>query len=204
MKNICILDYSTGNIQSLKNILSKLNIKHKYSNSKRDISNASHLILIGVGSFDVAYKKALKYLPIKLIEELIFKKKKPILGICVGMQIMASYGEEGKGSKGLNWIEGKVKKIKKKNYPIPHVGWNTVLNCKESEIMNNINNRDFYFSNSFYFKVKNKNEVIAYTNYGKKFPSVINKNNIFGVQFHPEKSQKSGIKLIQNFFNLTK
>jgi glutamine amidotransferase len=70
--------------------------------------------------------------------------------------------------------------------------------------MNNISNRDFYFSNSFYFKVKNKNEVIAYTNYGKKFPSVINKNNIFGVQFHPEKSQKSGIKLIQNFFNLTK
>ena len=204
MKNICILDYSAGNVQSLKNILDKLNIRYKYSNNEKDIRNASHLILIGVGAFDVAYKKVVKYLPIKLIEDEIFKKKKFILGICVGMQIMASHGEEGNGSEGLNWIEGKVKKMKKKNYPMPHVGWNTVLNYRKSEIMNNIHNRDFYFSNSFYFEVKKKFEVIAYTNYALKFPSVINKNNIFGVQFHPEKSQKSGTILLQNFFNLTR
>jgi glutamine amidotransferase len=202
MKNVCILDYKTGNIQSLKNILYKLNIEYKYSNDLKDIYNASHLILPGVGSFDVAYKKAKKYLPIKFIEEQIFKKNKPILGICVGMQIMASFGEEGKSSVGLNWIKGKVMKIKKKKYAIPHAGWNTVINFRESKLMNNINNRDFYFLNSYYFDVKEKTEVIAYTNYGLKFPSVINKNNIFGVQFHPEKSQKSGLQIMQNFFNI--
>jgi glutamine amidotransferase len=202
MKNICILDYGTGNIQSLKNILDKLKIKYKHSNSEKDIRYASHLILPGVGSFDVAYKKAIKYLPIKLIEDEIFNKNKPILGICVGMQIMASYGEEGKGSVGLNWIEGKVRKIEKKNIPVPHVGWNTVINVKESGIMNNVINRDFYFLNSFYFDVKKKINVIAYTNYGLKFPSVVNKNNIFGVQFHPEKSQSNGKNLLKNFMEI--
>jgi glutamine amidotransferase len=202
MKKICILDYETGNTQSLKNILDKLNIKYKYSNSEKDICNSSHLILPGVGSFDIAYQKAIKYLPMKLIEEEIFKKNKPILGICVGMQIMASYGEEGKGSPGLNWIEGKVRKIDKKNISVPHVGWNTVINFKKSKIMSNIINRDFYFLNSFYFDVKKKSNVLAYTSYGLKFPSVVNKGNIFGVQFHPEKSHLSGKNLLKNFIEI--
>jgi glutamine amidotransferase len=158
--------------------------------------------LPGVGSFDVAYQKAIKYLPLKLIQEQILKKNKPILGICVGMQIMATYGEEGRGSKGLNWIEGKVLKIKKKNFTIPHVGWNTVTNVKNSKIMKTINNKDFYFLNSYYFNIKNKKNIVAYTSYGLNFPSVINQNNIYGVQFHPEKSQVNGKNFLLNFLEL--
>jgi glutamine amidotransferase len=199
MKNICILDYGTGNIHSLKNILSKLSVPYKYSNKIKDIQNATHLILPGVGAFDVAYKNANKFLPIKIIVEEIFNKSKPILGICVGMQIMASYGEEGQGSKGFNWIEGNVIKINVNNLALPHVGWNNIIKVKDSVIIDSLYNKDFYFLNSYYFNVKNKEHIIAYTNYGLKFPSIIQKKNIYGVQFHPEKSQINGKKILINF-----
>ena len=199
MKNICILDYGTGNIHSLKNILSKLSVPYKYSNKIKDIQNATHLILPGVGAFDVAYKNANKFLPIKIIVEEIFNKSKPILGICVGMQIMASYGEEGQGSKGFNWIEGNVIKIKVNNLTLPHVGWNNIIKVKDSTIIDSLYNQDFYFLNSYYFNVKNKDHIIAYSNYGLKFPAIIQKKNIYGVQFHPEKSQINGKKILINF-----
>ena len=199
MENICILDYGTGNIHSLMNILSNLSISYKYSNKKKDIQNASHLILPGVGAFDTAYKKAIKFLPMEVIHDEIFNKSKPILGICVGMQIMASYGEEGKGSEGFNWIEGKVIKIVAKNLSLPHVGWNNIIKNKNSIITDGLDNEDFYFLNSYYFNVKNKKHIIAYTKYGIKFPSIIQNNNIYGVQFHPEKSQMNGKKILINF-----
>ena len=199
MKNICILDYGTGNIHSLKNILSKLSVHYKYSNKIKDIQNATNLILPGVGAFDVAYKNANKFLPIKIIVEEIFNKSKPILGICVGMQIMASYGEEGQGSKGFNWIEGNVIKIKVNNLTLPHVGWNNIIKVKDSTIIDSLYNQDFYFLNSYYFNVKNKDHIIAYSNYGLKFPAIIQKKNIYGVQFHPEKSQINGKKILINF-----
>jgi len=199
MKNVCILDYGTGNIHSLKNILSKLSITYKYSNKIKDIQNATHLILPGVGAFDVAYKNANKFLPMKIINEEIFNKSKPILGICVGMQIMASYGDEGEGSKGFNWIEGNVTKIKANNLSLPHVGWNNIIKVKDSVITDSLDSEDFYFLNSYYFNVKNKKHIIAYTTYGSKFPSIVQNNNIFGVQFHPEKSQMNGKKILINF-----
>ena len=199
MENICILDYGTGNIHSLKNILSKLSITYKYSNKIKDIQNATHLILPGVGAFDVAYKNANKFLPMKIINEEIFNKSKPILGICVGMQIMASYGDEGEGSKGFNWIEGNVTKIKANNLSMPHVGWNNIIKVKDSVITDSLESEDFYFLNSYYFNVKNKKHIIAYTTYGSKFPSIVQNNNIFGVQFHPEKSQINGKKILINF-----
>lgn len=202
MENICILDYGTGNIQSLKNILSKLSISYKYSNKIKDIQNATHLILPGVGAFDVAYKNANKFLPMKIIHEEIFNKSKPILGICVGMQIMASYGEEGEGSKGFNWIEGNVTKIKVNNLSLPHVGWNNIIKVKDSIITDSLDSEDFYFLNSYYFNVKNKKHIIAYTAYGLKFPSIVQNNNIFGVQFHPEKSQMNGKKILINFLKI--
>lgn len=202
MKNVCILDYGTGNIHSLTNILDKLSIPHKYSNKIKDIQNATHLILPGVGAFDVAYKNANKFLPMKIIHDEIFNKLKPILGICVGMQIMASFGEEGKGSKGLNWIEGNVTKIKVNNLSLPHVGWNNIIKVRDSLIADELHNEDFYFLNSYFFNVKNKKYIIAYTKYGSKFPSIIQKNNICGVQFHPEKSQMNGKKLLLNFIKM--
>jgi glutamine amidotransferase len=200
-KSICILDYKTGNIQSLMNIFNKLMIPYKYSNNKKDIINSTHLVLPGVGSFDVAYKNAMKFLPMKIIYDEVFNKFKPILGICVGMQIMATYGEEGESCKGLDWIKGKVIKINT-HLSLPHVGWNQLIKNKNSLLTRGVDDKDFYFLNSYYFNIKNKKQVIAFTKYGIKFPSIIQNKNIYGVQFHPEKSQKNGSRLLKNFFEL--
>ena len=200
-KSICILDYKTGNIQSLMNIFNKLMIPYKYSNNKKDIINYTHLVLPGVGSFDVAYKNAMKFLPMKIIYDEVFNKFKPILGICVGMQIMATYGEEGESCTGLDWIKGKVIKINT-HLSLPHVGWNQLIKNKNSLLTRGIDDKDFYFLNSYYFNIKNKKQVIAFTKYGIKFPSIIQNKNIYGVQFHPEKSQKNGSRLLKNFFEL--
>ncbi len=203
MSKICILDYGIGNIFSLKNILKKNEINFTYSRKKKDILNATHLILPGVGSFDVAIKKLSESIPINFLNNEVLKKKKPILGICVGMQIMAKNGYENALTSGLGWIEGSVKIIDSKKLPLPQVGWNNLLHSrKKSDIMSGIEKKDFYFLNSYYFDVTNKKNVIAYSSYGIKFPSVIQKNNIVGVQFHPEKSQKAGLQLIKNFIKL--
>jgi len=203
MSKICILDYGIGNIFSLKNILKKNDINFTYSRKKKDILNATHLILPGVGSFDVAIKKLSESIPINFLNNEVLKKKKPILGICVGMQIMAKNGYENALTSGLGWIEGSVKIIDSKKLPLPQVGWNNLLHSrKKSDIIVGIEKKDFYFLNSYYFDVMNKNNVIAYSSYGIKFPSVIQKNNIVGVQFHPEKSQKAGLQLIKNFIKL--
>ena len=203
MSKICILDYGIGNIFSLKNILKKNDINFTYSRKKKDILSASHLILPGVGSFDIAIKKLSESISIKFLNNEVLKKKKPILGICVGMQIMANNGYENTLTSGLGWIEGSVKIIDSKKLPLPQVGWNNLLHSrKRNDIMNGIEKKDFYFLNSYYFDVMNKKNVIAYSTYGIKFPSVIQKNNIVGVQFHPEKSQKAGLQLIKNFIKL--
>jgi glutamine amidotransferase len=200
MKKICILDYGVGNIFSLKNILKKNDINFSYSRSKKDILNATHLILPGVGSFNVAIKKLSESISIDFLNNEVLNKKKPILGICVGMQIMATNGYENTLTSGLGWIEGSVKVIDSKKLPLPQVGWNSLLLFKrKSDIINQIENKDFYFLNSYYFDIMNKKNVIAYSSYGIKFPSVIQKDNIIGVQFHPEKSQKAGMQLIKNF-----
>jgi len=200
MKKICILDYGVGNIFSLKNILKKNDINFSYSRSKKDILNATHLILPGVGSFNVAIKKLSESISIDFLNNEVLNKKKPILGICVGMQIMATNGYENTLTSGLGWIEGSVKVIDSKKLPLPQVGWNSLLLFKrKSDIINQIENKDFYFLNSYYFDIMNKKNVIAYSSYGIKFPSVIQKDNIIGVQFHPEKSQKAGLQLIKNF-----
>jgi imidazole glycerol-phosphate synthase subunit HisH len=203
MEKICILDYGVGNVFSLKNILKKNNINFMYSRKKKDILNATHLILPGVGSFDVAIKKLSESIPIDFLNNEVLNKKKPILGICVGMQLMATNGHENTFINGLGWIEGSVKIINNKKLPLPQVGWNNLLLSKKTnDIMNGIEKKDFYFLNSYYFDIMNKNNVVAYTSYGIKFPSVIQKNNIVGVQFHPEKSQKAGLQLIKNFIKL--
>jgi glutamine amidotransferase len=203
MKKICILDYDVGNIFSLKNILEKNSINFTYSRKKRDILDATHLILPGVGSFDVAIKKLSESIPIDFLNNEVLNKKKPIIGICVGMQIMATNGYENTFVNGLGWIEGSVKIIDSKKLPLPQVGWNNLLLSKKtSSIMNGIEKKDFYFLNSYYLDVMNKKNVVAHTSYGIKFPSIIQKKNIVGVQFHPEKSHKAGLQLLNNFIKL--
>jgi glutamine amidotransferase len=132
-------------------------------------------------------------------------RKKPILGICVGMQLFSSYGDEDGGSEGLGWIEGKVKKInlKDKSLKLPHMGWNNIQITPNSKLLNGIDNDShFYFVHSFAFDVNEKMHISATTNYSTEIVSAIEKDNIFGTQFHPEKSQANGIKILENFVRI--
>jgi glutamine amidotransferase len=201
---VCLIDLETGNLGSVKNILNYLNSNFIISNTLSDIKDCSHIILPGVGSFGSLMKKIKKFNFDQIFEDQILAKKKYYLGICVGMQILATNGEEFGNFKGLGAIDGTVEKIKNENLPLPHIGWNNVNLKKKSKLFKNIhNNSDFYFVNSFAFNCKNKNDILSTTVYAypTEFVSAIEKENIMGVQFHPEKSQHEGIQLIKNFIS---
>ena len=202
MKNkICIADYGCGNTRSIQNSIKFIGYKSIISNKTKDIEESSHIILPGVGSFSNALDKIRLNLNLKNLKKLVFENNKPILGICVGMQALSTYGYEFNKSKGLGWIDGEVRKMKNKPNIIPQIGWNNLLiHSKNNKLFENIGSQDFfYFVHSFKFNVKNKQEVLASTEYNEKFTSVVNNKNIVGVQFHPEKSQSSGLKLLKNF-----
>jgi len=197
-----ILDIGSGNILSLKNIISKKNSKLKISCNESDIDDSTHIILPGVGSYSDVMKKINQNLNINFLKKKILIDKVLFLGICVGMQVLSNSGNENGEHKGLSLISGKVEKIDTDKI-LPHVGWNS-LNIKlQHKILEGIkNNTDFYFTHSYYYKLIDFSNEVANTDYGTKFPSVINKDRIYGVQFHPEKSQIAGEKLIENFLNL--
>jgi len=202
-KKVCIIDFKSGNIASVSNLLDKLKIDFEISNDNKVLEKSTHLILPGVGSFEKAITKLKNNVDIHFLENEVFKKKKPILGICVGMQIMADIGNEFGINKGLGWIKGSVDIIDNKLLPLPHIGWNEINIEKTHKIFMGIeSSQDFYFVNSYYFNLKDKNCMIGSTFYGIKFPSVINKENIFGFQFHPEKSLNIGKKIILNFLSI--
>ena len=138
----------------------------------------------------------------KTIKFNVLTKKKPILGICLGMHLLASYGYENEKTEGLNLIEGEVLEMKPQNYRLPHMGWNQINHNDNSLFKGIINGKDFYFVHRFEFKPKNNVSIAAYTHYGVKFVSAINKSNIHGVQFHPEKSMKQGLAILKNFIEL--
>ena len=201
MSKICILDYGAGNVASVYNIIKYLGFNCIISKNNEEIKKSSHIILPGVGAYSSLINKLKKNIDIKNLSNEILIKKKPFLGICVGMQILSTNGYEFRECKGLNWIEGKVKIIENKK--LPHIGWNSVNIIKETELTKGLDNeQDFYFVNSFFFEAKNKDNIIAETKYDQNFCSIIKEKNIFGVQFHPEKSQKAGQLLIKNFCNL--
>ena len=140
------------------------------------------------------------------LKRIILEEKKPLLGICVGMQIMSEVGFENKEHKGLGYLKGEVKKLEvQKKFRLPHVGWNNLTNIKNDSILHDIDEEDnFYFVHSYVYDNSNpniKDQVVAYSNYGITFPTVVRKNKIVGVQFHPEKSQSSGLKILKNFIN---
>lgn len=200
MIKVCILDYGSGNVQSVKNLLQHLKVKSTISNKNKVIQDSTHIILPGVGAFGEAIKKLRKNIDINFLEKEVLKNKKPFLGICVGMQLLADTGEEFGIHKGLGWIKGKVIKLKSKI--LPHIGWNEIRIKNKNFIFQELNEKDFYFVNSFHFVVKNKKLVLANTEYKNTFCSVVNKENIYGVQFHPEKSQLSGKQIIKNFLSI--
>ena len=198
-----VIDIGGSNIGSVANILDFLNVKKKILKTfKKDIfKSCNKIILPGVGSFKKAMDNLKKNNFIDPLNE-AFRSNKPILGICLGMQLMCKSSIEGGESKGLNWFNVDVKKFNiKKTGKIPIIGWNSV-NKKKNKIFNNIpNNADFYFLHSYYVPI-NKIYTIGKSDVNFKYSSVIFKKNVYGFQFHPEKSQKHGIQMIKNFINI--
>lgn len=203
-KSICILDYGSGNAKSVYNMVTYLGYNAKISNFEKDIIECSHLILPGVGSFGSSMEKILKNIPFNILEDQVLVKKKPFLGICVGMQVLADSGFEFGEHKGFGWVPGKVEKIKTDIMPSIHIGWNNILIKKESSILKGLDEiNDFYFVHSYCFEQNPNSEgyILAETLYENYFTSVIQNDNIFGVQFHPEKSQLAGKIILKNFID---
>lgn len=198
--SVCILDYGSGNVKSVYNVLKHLGHNVEVSSEEQKIKDSSHLILPGVGSFSSAMKKIKESLPIQCIESEVISGGKPFLGICVGMQVLAETGYEFEECEGLGWISGSVRKLNSENLTLPHVGWNDILIEQNHPIFNKLKEyRDFYYVHSYFLDAHHKADILAYTDYGQKFSAVIRKDNIYGFQFHPEKSQRAGQLLLNNF-----
>ena len=197
---ISIIDVGIGNIGSLQSALYSQGWDVNIVSSPRNVEHSTHLILPGVGSFAHAMQRLNKAELIKPIMK-HFEEKKPIMGICLGMQLLAKTGFEGGETKGLGLIDGEVIPFDKtSNFRIPHVGWNVMHGKQKHPLLKNIKNGvDFYFLHSYFFKIKLLKELIGTTNYILEYPSFVAKDNVVGVQFHPEKSQKNGLKLLDNF-----
>lgn len=199
---ITIIDYGMGNLSSVKKIFDRLNIDSFISSKPKDILNADKIILPGVGHFQKAMENLNKLHLIGVLNEMVLGQQKPILGICLGMQLMGKTSQEG-NIEGFGWIDAEVVKFKvsdKLKYKIPHMGWNQVVKSKESKLMQGVDVlSEFYFVHSFYMKVNNSSDILSKTEYEDWFVSSIEKNNIFGVQYHPEKSHDSGNILLKNF-----
>tara|TARA_Y100001970_G_C14085544_1_gene777095 strand:+ start:213 stop:827 length:615 start_codon:yes stop_codon:yes gene_type:complete len=202
-KKISIVDYKNCNIGSVKNMLKYLDIEHEICDTPEKLEGAKKILLPGVGSFDEAILNIKKLSLKEILDKKALREKIPILGICLGMQILTKYSEEGK-QDGLGWIEGKTKKFDLPDkLSIPHMGWNTINIKKKTKLTKDFDNSfKFYFVHSYYVELENEENCLSKTNYGKDFNSIINYKNIFGAQFHPEKSHKFGMTLLRNFANI--
>ena len=207
--NIAIVDYKSGNISSVINSFNEVakgKVKIDITSDINKIKSSDKVVLPGQGSF----KSCVDGLNninglVETLNEFAINNKKPLLGICVGLQMFADIGYEETETKGLGWISGKVSKIDNQNekYKLPHIGWNQINIVKESKIFKDIeNNSHMYFVHSYEFIPNEKNVILATTDYSSKVVCAVEKENIFGTQFHPEKSDKVGLKIIDNFINL--
>ncbi|MBN2101801.1 MAG: imidazole glycerol phosphate synthase subunit HisH [Candidatus Aenigmarchaeota archaeon] len=199
---IVIIDYGVGNIKSIQNQLIKLGYNSSVSSEKTDIINADKLILPGVGHFAYGMKTLNELDLLGTLKKKVIIEKTPILGICLGMQLFTEWSEEGNVS-GLGWIKGKAVKFTKdpnKRYKIPHMGWNSIKIKKQNKMIRGIKNDSlFYFVHSFYVECSEDIDILTTTKYISKFASMIQKENIYGTQFHPEKSHENGLQILKNF-----
>jgi len=204
--NIGIINTNTSNIKSVYNALNYLNFRnYKEIRSLKDTEKEkfTHLILPGNGSFESNIKKIKNECLDNFLNE-SFENNIFFLGICVGMQILATYGEENGKVDGLDIIPGRVEKIPVKEKKLPHIGWNNITIKKNDKLFKNLSEDEliFYFLHSYYFNVSDGINNLSTVNYDFEFPAVINKKNFYGIQFHPEKSQSQGLKIIKNFLEL--
>ena len=203
---ITIIDYGVGNIFAFQNVYKRLNIPTRIAKTVKDLENADKLILPGVGHFDYAMSQLNSSGMRKRLDEIVIIEKKPIIGICVGMQMMAEKSDEGTVA-GLGWIKADVKKFDASTIEfhtkLPHMGWNDVNPTLNHRLFDGLEkDAIFYFLHSYYFKCNNNNEIISTSIYGIKFPSSVQHDNIYGIQFHPEKSHSNGERLLHNFAKL--
>jgi glutamine amidotransferase len=200
---LTIVDYGVGNLASIKNMLAKTGCDARISSDPREIENAEKLILPGVGAFDTCAEKLLQSGLIEILKKQVLERRVPVLGVCVGLQLLTKGSEEGILG-GLGWIEGRVIKFRQELLPagskIPHMGWTEVILNKSSRLFEGMyENPRFYFVHSYYPAPELETDVLLYADYGYRFAAGIERGNILGVQFHPEKSHKFGMKLLDNF-----
>ncbi|MEI7590918.1 MAG: imidazole glycerol phosphate synthase subunit HisH [Deltaproteobacteria bacterium] len=200
---IAIVDYGLGNIRAFSNIYKTLNIAHLVAKGCDDLIGATKIILPGVGAFDHAMERLAASGMRETLDEMVIQKKIPVLGICVGMQILAQSSAEGHLG-GLGWIDGEVRSMREDGFHLkgilPHMGWNQIRPTRRSGLFEGLgDDPEFYFLHSYYFKCNDNNNIIAEADYGGYFPGAVQSGHVFGTQFHPEKSHHNGIKILRNF-----
>jgi glutamine amidotransferase len=202
-KNIAIIDYGVGNTHSVKEAVESLDYDVIISDEPEKLNKADALILPGVGAFEAAMNNLRERDLIAPLNEMVLEKRKPLLGICLGMQLFADESEENGLHKGLGWILGSVRRIQdQSNLRVPHVGWNDIDVIDQSPLFDRLQDkRNFYFDHSYHFVCKDEKNVAAKVSYGKGLVAAVKRNNIYGVQFHPEKSQITGLRLLKGFLN---
>lgn len=195
---VAIIKYGMGNVASVQKALAKLNYKSIVTDDIDELKKADVLLLPGVGSFKKGIENLNNAGLIGLLTDEVVHKKKPFIGICLGMQLIASYGTEPERIAGLGWIEGEVVKFREDTHRrVPHLGWNTVSVNNDNTTYKQADQQDFYFIHSYHFKAKNNEDVSLLVNYGEDIVAGVSKDNIHAMQFHPEKSQKVGMHLLK-------
>lgn len=203
---IAIVDYGLGNVQAFANIYDRLGFSAVLAKTPSDLAKATHVILPGVGAFDWAIERLEASGMRETLDTIVLIEKKPVLGICVGMQMMAARSDEGERD-GLAWFDAAVRRFDETRIQsrthLPHMGWNDAKAVREHGLMNQLGSGSrFYFLHSYFFAPNNPSDVLAETAYGDRFASAVQRENIHGVQFHPEKSHGWGIQLLKNFAGL--
>ena len=199
---IAIIKYGMGNVASVQKALNKIGYNSIITNNHIKIKQADLILLPGVGSFKKGMDNLHESGLVDLLTQEVVVKKKPFIGICLGMQLIASKGTEPEDTNGLGWIDGEVVKIEStKGLRIPHLGWNTLISSTNDEFYSEFNGQDCYFIHSYHFKVVNKDEVVFKVPYERNLVAAVEKNNIHAMQFHPEKSQVVGMQLLKNIID---
>ncbi|MEM2897277.1 MAG: imidazole glycerol phosphate synthase subunit HisH [Candidatus Bathyarchaeia archaeon] len=201
MTSVSIIDYGVGNLKSIKKAIENFGISVVVTRQASTVKNSHALVLPGVGAFREAIQN-LK--PLKNVIEDFVKNEKPILGICLGLQLLFSESWEGGYFKGLNLLKGSIVKLPE-NLKVPHIGWNKINIIRNNPLVDSVENDSYvYFAHSYFASELDQETIIAYTNYGVDFPSIVSSKRIYATQFHPEKSGKVGLRILKNFIKIVK
>ena len=200
---IAVVDFGLGNVKAFANVYSESNVPFVLAKRAAELREADRSILPGVGAFDQAMLRLEESGMKETLDDLVVGRKVPVLGVCVGMQMLAPSSEEGR-RPGLGWVDGEVKRVTpagpRDAMRVPHMGWNTIRPVRTSPLLTGLDEEArFYFLHSYCFKSRRPEDVVAVTDYYGEFASVVNSGNVYGVQFHPEKSHRWGIRLLRNF-----